>query len=79
MLGFDSGAHILVKNGLLAVSPGHEIEIAGKLLNGKPRQLPGADHRGIVLSELGIEPSSAAELYQNAINAQWNPNVAASY
>jgi hypothetical protein len=133
-LGFDSGAHILVKNGLLAVSPGHEIEIRGqaaewqtqaaawcrtqghsfkrvgnrafisKGLEDKQRWITRSTSLTEVLDEaspaLGLSArgaqveigspdfkfrfthrdeigtKNAAELYQNAINAQWNPNVA---
>ena len=133
-LGFDSGAHIIVKHGLMAVMPGHEIEIAGdapewqthvatwcrtqghsfrttgsraiitKSLADKQRWITEPDPLDRVLPiaspagglaargaeiEIGspefqfrlrekddIWSSTAAEMYQQAINAQWNPNNA---
>lgn len=133
-LGFDSGAHILIKQGLGCLAEGQEIEIRGQapewqtqlgawcraqghglktsnnkvfiikgltekqrwITNSTPAHevLPvaspawGLAARGAQV-EIGspefsfrfnkkedIWTSSAAEMYQQAINAQWNPNVA---
>ncbi|HYX34388.1 MAG TPA: ferritin-like domain-containing protein [Oligoflexus sp.] len=133
-LGFDSGAHILVKQCLASVAPGQDIEIRGqaaewqtqaaawcrtqghgfkrvddralisKGIEDKQRWITtstsatelldvaspglGLAARGACV-EIGspefkfrfdrrdeISTSNAAELYQNAINAQWNPNIA---
>lgn len=133
-LGFDSGAHILVKQGLMAVAEGQAIEVRGtaaewqtqaaawcrsqghafEVSGGRAliRRGSGDKQRWITQSssahelmavaspsmglaargaqvEIGgpefrfrydsqdeIGTSNAAELYQQAIDAQWNPNVA---
>lgn len=133
-LGFDSGAHVLVKHLLSTISPGEEIEIKGQApewqaqaaawcrshghgfqisqnkavikkgsleeqkwdhSNGHTAEVSaqaapqwGLAARGAQV-EIGspefqfrlnkkeeIWSSNAAELYQQAVNAQWNPNTA---
>lgn len=133
-LGFDSGAHILVKQGMNAVASGQEIEIRGKaaewqtgaaafcrtqghgfkIVGNRALIAKGSEDKQRWITEstsvsevlpvaspnLGLSArgarveigspdfkfrldtrdeivsSSAPEMYQKAINAQWNPNTA---